>query len=137
MVTTNKQFIRKEDVKALIESVKKGKFFSMHFERVAPKCETCDKSSKKWVGLETCPICGAVLSLERETLAQRGIENPADIADKPNGNGVSAKDAMEQGVVKYYDCNAVNKNGVKGGYRSCRVENIKRITIDKVQYFVV
>jgi hypothetical protein len=133
----NKQFIRKEDVKALIESVKKGKFFSMHFERVSPKCETCNKSSKKWVGLETCPICGAVLSFERETIAQKGVENPANPADKPNGLGISAKDALEMNWVKYYDCNAINKDGSKGGYRSCRLENIKRITIDKVQYFIV
>ena len=132
-----KKFITAHDVKSLIESVQKGKFFSMHFERVAPKCEKCNKSNKKWIGLETCPICGAVLSLVRETLAQRGVENPANPADKPNGNGVSAKEALEMDWVKYYDCNAVNKDGSKGGYRSCKVDKIKRITIDKVEHYVI
>lgn len=125
----NKQFIRKNDVKALIESITKGKFFSMYFERVAPKCEHCEKSNKAWKHFENCPICGQPLSFERKTLAQKGVENPAD-GNKPNGNGVSAKEALENGVVKYYDANA-------GGYRSCRIDNIKRITVDKIEHYVI
>lgn len=130
-------FIRPEQAKALIENVKKGQFFSLHFERVAPKCEHCEKSNKAWKHLENCPICGQPLSFERETLAQRGVENPADIADKPNGNGISAKEAMAMNWIKYYDVNAVNKNGVKGAYRSCKLENIRRITINGVEHYVV
>ena len=125
-----KKFITANEVKSLIENVKKGQFFSMHFERVSPKCE-------KWVGLETCPICGNALSFERETLAQRGVENPHNPADKPNGNGISAKEAMAMDWVKYYDVNAVNNDGSKGGYRSCKVDKIKRITIDKVEHYVI
>jgi predicted ATP-dependent serine protease len=124
------KFITSDSVKGLIESIEKGKFFSMYFERVAPKCESCDKSNKKWKGLTHCPVCGAELSLERETLAQKGIENPYYESDKPNGNGVSAKEAIEQGVVKYYDANAK-------GYRSCRTENIMRITHNGIDYHVI
>jgi hypothetical protein len=129
--------INASEVKSFIESIKDGVFFSMHFERVAPKCLKCNKANKNWNGLDICPVCGEPLSYERETIAQKGVKNPADHI-KLTGTGISAKEALENmNVVKYYDVNAVDNKGNKGGYRSTRVENIKRITYEKVDYFVI
>jgi len=134
----SKFFVKPADVEHLINSVKKGEIFSMHFERVAPKCHKCNKSNKAWKGMEFCPICGEKLSLERETLAQRGVENPANKNDKPNGNGESAEQAQERGRLKFYDMNAVDhKTGIKGGYRQCHIDSIKRLTIRKNEYYVI
>ena len=136
--TKTLRFVKSAEVNALIASLNKGEIFSLFFERVAPKCLSCNKSNKKWKGLTHCPICGEPLSLERESMGQKGIENPADKADKPNGNGVSAELAEELwNVLKYYDMNAVSNNGVKGAYRSCRIDNIKRITFRHTDYYVI
>ena len=128
-------FIHLADVKPIIENIQRGKFFSMFFERVAPKCTSCGKSNKKWKeqGLTHCPICGNPLSFERETIAQLGIANPRDISITPKGTGISAKEALdEQNLVKYYDTRADGK----GGYRSTRIENTRRITYEGNDYFV-
>ena len=127
------RIIHLSDVKPLIESIQHGKFFSMFFERVAPKCTHCQKSNKKWKGLTHCPVCGSPLSLERETIAQLGVSNPRDTSIAPKGTGISAREALdEQNVVKYYDTNA----GDNGGYRSARIENIRRITYAGNDYIV-
>ncbi|MBR4315729.1 MAG: hypothetical protein IKP65_01980 [Alphaproteobacteria bacterium] len=126
------KFIRPVEVKNLINTIKKGKFFSLFFERVAPKCPHCNKSNKKWKGLTHCPICGTELSLERESIAQLGIYNPRDNSIAPKGTGISAKEALEDNLLKYYDTNAEGK----GGYRTARIENIRRITYEGVDYFV-
>ena len=129
--------VKPYEVENLINSVRKGEIFSLVFERVAPKCKTCNKSKKSWRGLTHCPDCHTALSFERETLAQRGIENPANPADKPNGNGESAVEAAENGRLKYYDMNATNPhNAIKGGYRQCYIANIKRLTMRGVTYEV-
>ena len=126
------KFIRPSEIKNFISTIQKGKFFSLFFERVAPKCPHCEKSNKKWQGLTHCPICGTELSLERESLAQLGVYNPQDKNQKPTGTGISAKEALQNNLLKYYDMNA----GSKGGYRTARIENIRRITYEGVDYFV-
>lgn len=128
--------IRKNEVKEMIESIKDGKFFSMYFERVAPKCLKCNKANKNWKGLKYCPVCGEPLSLERETVAQKGVHNPASHI-KLTGTGISAKEAFDNGVLKYYDVNAIDEKGNKGGYRSVRIETIKRIKMNGEVFHVV
>jgi hypothetical protein len=85
--------------------------------------------------LTHCPICGEPLSYDRETIAQKGVRNPADHI-KLTGTGISAKEALDMNVIKYYDVNAIDKDGNKGGYRSARIENIKRIKANGVEYVV-
>ena len=124
--------VNRETAKKMIENFPKGKIFSMFFERVAPKCIACNHADKKWkaMGLTHCPHCGQALSFERTTLAQRGIENPKNPADKPKGTGVSAKEAMVNNVVKYYDVNA-------GGYRSARMDKIKFVQMNGKKYIIL
>lgn len=128
--------IHRSEVKSFIESIKNGVFFSMYFERVAAKCIKCNKASKNWNGLTHCPICGELLSYDRETIAQKGVKNPADHI-KLTGTGISAKEALDMNVIKYYDINAIDKDGNKGGYRSARIENIKRIKANGIEYIVI
>lgn len=130
------EIIHQHNVKEFIENIKDGVFFSMYFIRVAPKCLKCQKSDKKWVGLTHCPICGEPLSFERETVAQKGVSNPAKHIHL-TGTGESAKEAILDNRIKFYDVNAVDKNGNKGGYRQARIENIKRIKAYGTEYIVV
>ena len=114
---------------AIIDSVKNGEFFAVTFTRTAPKCEHCGKSNKKWIGLTHCPICGAPLSLERETLAQKGVAHPQNTAITPNGNGESAKEARADGRIKYYDPQICQ-------YRQFHISNVRRLKVKGIEYIV-
>lgn len=131
-----RKFVTKEAVLALVRSVQSGEFYSMIFERVAPKCPVCGKSDKKWAGLEKCPHCGAVLSKERETLAQNGVAHPTH-CEEPKGVGESAKDAALLGRIKYFDPKVVNADGTLGNYRQCYAKNVKRLKIRGTEYVVL
>ncbi|MBR2771882.1 MAG: hypothetical protein IKD78_07705 [Bacteroidales bacterium] len=131
-----KKIVSKSDVMSLIQSVPRGRFISVVFERVAPKCPVCGKSDKKWAGLDECPFCKAKLSKERESLCQFGVSHPQDESNTPKGTGETAKQAMADGRIKYYDPQIKNANGTLGGYRQCRAENIKRMVIDHIEYQV-
>lgn len=131
-----KKFIRQSEVMDLINSVPRGRFISVLFDRVAPKCLVCGKSSKKWTGLDVCPECGAPLSKQRESLCQFGVSHPQDDQNTPNGTGESSKQARLDGRIKYYDPQIKNPNGTLGGYRQCRLENIRQMVIDHIEYLV-
>ena len=130
------KFIRPEEVMSLVKSVPNGRFISVVFERAAAKCPVCGKSNKKWNDLEFCPECGAKLSKERESLCQFGIHNPQNEAIAPKGTGESAKEAMLDGRIKYYDPQIRNANGTLGGYRQCYAHNVKKMVIDHIEYRV-
>lgn len=135
-----KQFVRPSDVAALIKSIARGELFSLHFKRVAPKCTACGKSNKKWAaeGLTKCPFCGAELSFERESHAQLGVHNPSNELITPKGVGESAQEALQDGRLKYFDMDVVDdRNGKRGGYRQAAIENITRMTIKGVDYFII
>lgn len=135
--STNRKFIRPEEVLDLVAKVKRGEFYSAIFERAAAKCPHCGKADKKWNGLEVCPICGTPLSKERETLAQNGVRNPQNSDIVPKGTGESAAQARTDGRVKYYDPNIINANGTRGGYRQFYAANVKRLKIEGVEYIVL
>lgn len=139
-MASTKRFISASEIESLIATLGRGELFSIHFERVAPKCQSCGKSNKKWLaeGLTHCPICGGELSFERESHAQLGVAHPSNELITPRGVGESAKDALEEGRLKYFDMDVVDpRNGKRGGYRQAAIENIKRITIKGVDYFVM
>ena len=135
-MATVKKFITTQEVEGLVRGIKRGQLFSMHFKRVAPKCTSCGKSNKKWQGLTVCPECGAPLSLERETMAQLGVHNPSNETIAPKGVGETAQEALENGRIKYFDMNA-QENGKRGGFRQAAIENVTRLTIEGVDYFVM
>lgn len=135
-MATVKKFITTQEVEGLVRGIKRGQLFSMHFKRVAPKCPVCGKSNKKWQGLTHCPECGAELSLERETMAQLGVHNPSNTDITPKGTGESAQEALADGRIKYFDMN-VKENGKRGGFRQAAIENVTRLTIEGVDYFVM
>lgn len=135
--SNERRFVRPEEVEALIDTVRNGEFYSVIFERAAAKCPVCGKSNKKWNGLDYCPICGAALSKERETLAQNGVHNPQNAEYIPNGNGESARQAREDGRIKYYDPQVENANGTRGAYRQFYAVNVRRLKIRGVEYIVV
>ena len=136
-MATVKKFITTQEVEGLVRGIKRGQLFSMHFKRVAPKCPVCGKSNKKWQGLTHCPECGAELSLERETMAQLGVHNPSNTDITPKGTGESAQEALADGRIKYFDMNVVDGNGKRGGFRQAAIENVTRLTIEGVDYFVM
>lgn len=131
------KFIRSTDVANLIDTIKNGEFYSVVFERAAAKCPHCNKSNKKWNGLDVCPICGTPLSKERETLAQNGVAHPQNDEIAPKGTGETTKQAREDGRIKYYDPRIVNANGTRGGYRQFYAENAKKLVVHGVDYIVV
>lgn len=134
------KYVTSADVLALIEKeVKNGQMFSMVFDRVAAKCPHCGKSNKKWNALERCPICGEVLSKERFTRAQLGVQNPANCTKPGQGQfiGESGEEALEKGRLKYFDMDVVNNDGTRGCYRQTRIDNIKRLNINHDEYLVI
>lgn len=126
------------EIPNLIDQVRDGQIFSLIFNRVAPKCVACEKSDRKWIELSHCPICGTPLSHERFTRAQKGVANPTT-AQKPGTGqyvGVSAQQAAQNGVLKFFDMDSKNKNGGRGDYRSARFEMIRRLAIAGTEYIV-
>ena len=130
------KYISQDEVVDLVKSVPNGRLISVLFERAAAKCPVCGKSDRKWNGLEFCPNCGARLSKERESLCQFGIRNPQNTDIAPKGTGESAREAMADGRIKYYDPQVKNANGTVGGYRQCYAYNVKRMVINHVEYRV-
>ena len=132
-----KKFIAVTEVKKFVEDIKDGEFFGLTFERVMPKCIHCDHADKKYIGMTHCPVCGAELSFTRESICQKGVANPMNPADTPKGTGESARKAMEDNRLKYYDINVKDKAGNRiGGYRQTRIENIKVIHYRGDEYIV-
>lgn len=99
-----------------------GKIFSVEFERKMPKCECCGERSASWKELKVCPKCGGVISHFAFTTARLGVQNPKNGVAPGKGKyvGVSFDEALNKGILKYYDMG-------KGTYRSCGLENIHRI----------
>ena len=58
-----------------------------------------------------------------------GVSHPQHSTVPGDGvrKGVSFKEAVENGVLKFFDVNAVNRAGTKGDYRSARIDRIVKI----------
>ena len=63
----------------------------------------------------------------RRALAQFGVANPAHVA-APNGTGETAKQALENGRVKFFDASVENPDGTRGAYRQARFTAIITIS---------
>ena len=134
------KYVTASQIVALIENtVKDGQMFSMVFDRAAAKCPHCGKSNKKWNALERCPICGELLSKERFTRAQLGVQNPTNCTKPGQGQfiGESGEEALTKGRLKYFDMDVVNADGTRGNYRQTVIENIKKLKINGNEYLVI
>lgn len=134
-----KKYITSAVLITLIDTVKNGEMFTMVFDRAAAKCPHCGKSNKKWNGLDRCPICGEVLSKERFTRAQLGVQNPANCTKPGQGQfiGESGEEALAKGRLKYFDMDVVNADGSRGNYRQAVIDNILRLKIRGDEYVVI
>lgn len=95
------------------------KDFTILYKRVTPKCEKCGfrVTSKE---LETCPTCREKISKFKEATAT--IEK------------MDMKNFIDEKHLIYFDADASNG---KGGFRSCRIENIRCIGINGKKYCVL
>jgi hypothetical protein len=62
-----------------------------------------------------------------------GVKHPSNTTEPGKGirSGVSFNDAIENnGVLKFFDVNAENRNGSKGDYRSAKLDRILKINYD-------
>lgn len=58
-----------------------------------------------------------------------GVKNPSNSTVPGHGvrAGVGFTEAVQNGVLKFFDVNAENKNGTNGDYRSARLDRILKI----------
>lgn len=95
--------IKEKQVKALIESIPNGSFFSITFQKKD----------------------GTI----RKAVAQKGVHNPKNELKKPKGTGISAKEALKNDVVKFYEPHHKNADGTTTGeYRSASISRIIEFT---------
>ena len=59
-----------------------------------------------------------------------GVKNPSNSTKPGQGvrKGIDFKEAVEKGVLKFFDTTATNKNGTLGDYRSARIDRIIKIS---------
>ena len=141
LIMANIVYLSSADIKSIVANIKDGAMFGITFERRTPKCPGCGRSLKSFKGKTHCHFCGSELSFERVTVAQKGVENPGNSSVTKPGqgyfDGISAEKAEEvYNILKFYDVNAVNKDGSKGGYRSCGYGEIKSLRHNGVEYIV-
>lgn len=111
-----KKFVREQELYELVKSViGRNTNFDMLYERVAPKCVKCNKSSKEWREnkVEFCPYCGEVLEYEKRASVVATGEN-----------------CIKNNCFNYYDVDGK-------GMRNCRVLNIKHIHFEDDDYFII
>lgn len=104
-------YITENEVPNLIRNITNGKFFNITFRKKD----------------------GTV----RSALAQRGVSNPSKHAP-PTGTGESAREALNNGRIKFYECKHKNDDGtVTGEYRQASISRVLDITTDGTTYVVV
>ena len=105
--------IRRSDVADFVRAIKRGKF--VHIEFVKANGEF------------------------RKATVQFGVVNPANVTAPGKGvrKGVSFEDALEQGVIKFYEPNKINENGTRGAYRSARIDTLVSITSNGVKHQII
>ena len=61
-----------------------------------------------------------------------GVKHPTNVTAPGQGSrkGLDFQDALNQGVLKFFDATVTNNNGTKGGYRSARIERIVKINYE-------
>lgn len=121
-----------------LRKVAKDKIFSMIYKRTAPKCSSCGRSNKKWEGIDVCPHCGGQITKYRFATCKLGVTDPQHTTKPGQGKfkGESFEEALAKGRMIYFDMNAETKDGFKGDYRSCRIENIKEIRSNGQVYWI-
>jgi len=72
----------------------------------------------------------------RDATVQFGVQNPSNVTAPGKGvrKGVSFSEAVDMGVLKFYEANKDNGNGTHGAYRSAKIANIVSITANGKTY---
>lgn len=131
MKKITRKFISEEQLGKLVDSIPHGKFFSLYFARVAPKCLKCGKKSELWtITRQKRCECGGTISYDREAIAQTGVFNPSDPSIAPKGIGESFEEKRKKGLFGFYDSQLKQ-------YRTCRLSHVIRIATNGTEYFVV
>ena len=107
--TNTNKYICESEVPAIISKIKGAEFFSMKYIKK-------DGSY-------------------REATCQLHVSNPRNEAITPNGKGETAREALKDGRIKYYEAHhAETKQGV---YRQCRIDRLVSLKIHGVTYNVI
>ena len=123
------KYVTPTQIGEIIASLTHGRFFSLFFRRVQPKCPNCGRKDTKWIDTKPvlCPHCGTPISYEREAICQTGVHNPKDKSIAPKGVGETFAEKREKGLIGFYDSKTM-------GYRTCRLENILKLKCDGEEY---
>jgi hypothetical protein len=80
----------------------------------------------RMVGIEWVKADGSI----RRGSCTFGVQNPTHVTKPGQGvrKGVTFTEALEKGTLKFFDVNADNGDGTKGGYRSAKLNRITKIT---------
>ena len=71
----------------------------------------------------------------RESTCQLHVQNPRNTDLTPKGTGESAKEAMQDGRIKFYEPH--HPGDMNGVYRQCRISRVNTIKIHGVVYEVI
>jgi hypothetical protein len=73
----------------------------------------------------------------RNAVGQKGVTRPKDARKTPKGTGVSAREALEKGLVKFYEPHHKNDDGtVTGEYRQADIRRVLSLTAGKTKFIV-
>ena len=86
----------------------------------------------KFVGIEWIKANGEY----RKAQAVFGVCNPTNATKPGQGQfkGVTFDEALDKGVVKFFEPNKVNADGSKGAYRSATIAKMQSITWNGVRH---
>ena len=73
---------------------------------------------------------------KREANAQLHVQNPRNTDLTPNGRGESAREAMQDGRIKFYEPHHAGLNG-EGVYRQCKISRVNSMKIKGITYIVI
>lgn len=97
--------MRRDEIVTFVKSIPKGRIVGIEWIK-------SDGSLRKGT------VCFGVKHPNGTTVPGQGVRN-----------GVNFEDSIEQnGVLKFFDVNAINRNGTKGDYRSAKLNKIISIT---------
>lgn len=80
----------------------------------------------RMIGITWVKVDGSL----RTASATFGVKNPSGTVAPGQGvrSGVGFAEAASKGVLKFFDTNAINRNGTKGDYRSAKIDRIVKIS---------
>jgi len=141
-----RKVIKAAELVKFLEENAKTNIFSLTHKRVNPKCRGCGYSNAKLQGMSYCPKCGGGITELATHAAKIHVSNPQHVTKPGQGKfiGESFEQRLERGRMTYFAMNAVakiEKDGtetkvLKGNYRQCYVDMVKKVVVNGVEYMV-